>query len=178
MGVNPTVTKAKDIYTVSQAQQLPFLAAAIAYYAFLSVVPLLIVGVAVATALAGGEIAAQLLESLDRFLTPDAADLLEQTLVEGTGRGATTALGVGVLLWSSLRVFRGLDIAFSRVYGLTLVKSVPEQFRDALLVFFAVGLAVAGTVLASALLALAPVSLAGVGSVGLLVVLPLVFFPL
>jgi len=33
------------------------------------------------------------------------------------GRSGATLLGLAVLLWSGLRVFRGLDVAFSLVYG-------------------------------------------------------------
>lgn len=162
-----------------QARQLPFLAAAIAYYAFLSVVPLLIVALAVATAVAGEALAADLIESLDQFLTPEAAELLESTLVEAPGRGSVTLVGVVVLAWGSLRVFRGLDIAFSQAYGTKVHKPLPEQIRDALLVVLAVGIAIAATAAGSFLLSLAPVGLAALGSsVGLLVVLPVVFFPL
>jgi len=78
-----------------------------------------------------------------------------------------------------LRVFRGLDIAFSRAYGTTAPKSLPAQLRDAGLVLLAVGLAVGATTLGSALLSRGPLGLAGLGGpVGLAVVLPVVFFPL
>jgi len=177
--VNRTVTRAREIVALVQAQQLPFLAAAIAYYAFLSVVPLLVVALAVATAVAGETLAAELLEALDQFLTPDAAELLESTLVDAPGRGGVTLLGLAILLWGALRVFRGLDIAFSQVYGTEIQKSFPEQIRDAVLVLVAVALAIGATVAGSVLLSLAPVGLSGLGgSVSLLAVLPVIFFPL
>lgn len=172
-------TKAKTLVVVAQTQQLPFLAAAIAYYAFLSAIPLLIVALTVATAVAGQTLATQLLSAVDEFLTPEAATLVEQALVGADGRGGITLAGLAVLLWGSLRVFRGLDIAFSRVYGNTQVKSLPEQLRDALLVLAGIALAVASTVVISALLPLSPVPLAAlVAPIGLLVILPVVFFPL
>jgi membrane protein len=174
-----TVARARKTFALVQAQQLPFLAAAIAYYAFLSVVPLLVVALAVATAVAGETLAAELLESLDQFLTPDAADLLESTLVDARGRSGVTVLGLALLLWGALRVFRGLDIAFSQVYNTRLQKSLAEQVRDALLVLVAVALAITATVVGSLLLSLSSVGLSGLaGSLSLLVVLPVVFFPL
>jgi membrane protein len=177
--VNRTVTRAQELVVLVQAQQLPFLAAAIAYYAFLSVVPLLVVAMVAATAVAGETLAAELVASLDEFLTPEATELLESTLVDAPGRGGVTLVGVVLLLWGALRVFRGLDVAFSQVYGTTLQKSLPEQVTDALLVFGAVAAAIGATVLGSVVLSLSPVGLAGFGgSLGLLVVLPLVFFPL
>ena len=173
------VTRAREILSLVQAQQLPFLAAAIAYYAFLSVVPLLVVGVIVASTVAGDTLATELVESLDEFLTPEAADLLESTLADAPGGGGVTVLGMVVLLWGALRVFRGLDVAFSQVYGTTPGASLVEQVTDALLVFGAVVAAVGVTVVGSVLLSLSPAGLAGVGgSVSLLAVLPLVFLPL
>jgi len=179
VNVNRTVTRARELLAVVEALQLPFLAAAIAYYAFLSVVPLLVVVTVVATTVAGDALAAELLASLDEFLTPEAAELVESTLVEPSGGGGLTLVGLGLLLWGALRVFRGLDVAFSVVYGTDTTKPFLVQVWDAALVFGAVGLAIGATVAGSLLLSLSPVGLAGLGgSVGLLVVLPVVFFPL
>ena len=169
----------RRLVEVVQARQLPFLAAAIAYYAFLSVVPLLIVGLTVATAVAGDAIAEQLLAAVDDFLTPEAASILEDTLVAGRGQGGVTVAGLVVLLWSGLRVFRGLDVAFSTIYGSTIPKPLPKQLRDALFVLVGIALAIAATVLISAVITLLPIPLADVGgTVGLLVVLTAVFYPL
>lgn len=164
---------------VVQARQLSFLAAAIAYYAFLSIVPLLIITVTVASALAGETIATEVLESLDEFLTPSAANLIEQTLVGGEGRSGVTVLGLGVLLWGGLRVFRGLDIAFSQIYGSKAPKPLLFQLRDALLVLVGIVLAIGGTVALTAVLSLIHLPFSGLtGTVGLLVVLTAVFFPM
>jgi len=177
--VNRTVTSAREFVSLIQAQRLPFLAAAIAYYAFLSVVPLLVVSVIVTSAATGETFGAKFAESLDRFLTPETAELLESTLDDAPGRGGVTVLGMVLLLWGALRVFRGLDVAFSQVYGTASDASLVDQVADALLVFGAVMAAVGATVGGGVVLSLSPVGLAGVGgSVGLLVVLPLIFLPL
>lgn len=174
----PNVSRVREVVALVRTQQLPFLAAAIAYYAFISVVPLLIVTLVATTAVAGDALAAELVDSLDGLLTPETADLLESTLVEPSGRGGVTAVGAVVLLWGALRVFRGLDVAFSAVYGVSLDKPLPEQVADALLVLGAVGLAVTATVLGGAFLSLSPVGVRAVsGPLTLAVVLPLVFFP-
>lgn len=162
-----------------QRRQLPFLAAAIAYYAFLSVIPLLIVGITVATTVAGQALATELIASLDEFLTPEAAELVEETIVDGAGRGGMTAVGLLVLLWGSLRVFRGLDIAFSQIYGVVEPKPLPEQLRDGLLVFGGIGVAIGATAGLSAVLSLVDLPFAGIaGTVGLLVVLAVIFLPM
>jgi YihY family inner membrane protein len=173
------VADLRSLVDVVQTRQLTFLAAAIAYYAFLSVVPLLIVSVTVVSSLAGEAIAAEVLEALDGFLTPTAANLVEETLVDGEGRGGVTVIGLAVLLWGGLRVFRGLDIAFGRIYGVEITKSLPYQVRDALLVLVGIFLAIGGTVGLSAILSLIELPVAGLtGTVGLMVVLTAVFFPM
>lgn len=174
-----TVTVASDLALAARSHQLPFLAAAIAYYAFLSVVPLLIIGLTLATALAGEQLAARLVESFDTFLNPEATVSIEEALVQTPGRNGVTIFGLIVLLWGSLRVFRGLDIAFSRVYRTEFTKSLSEQLRDAVIVFVAVTLAIGATATVGTLLSLAPAGLSGpAGTVGLMAVLPAVFFPL
>ena len=171
-------TTIRTLVTVVQTQQLPFLAAAIAYYAFVSLIPLLIVGLTIATVLAGEAVANQLLTGVGEFVTPEGADLLEETLLSGAGRGGVTALGLGVLVWSGLRIFRGLDIAFSRVYGLGAPKGLVAQLRDALIVVSAIGLGIGVTVLASALIPVALIPYSGyLASLSLLFFLPIVFFP-
>lgn len=168
----------RALVDIVQTRQLPFLAAAIAYYAFLSIVPLLILGVTVAAAVAGEAVASEVIESLSEFLTPSAANLIEQTLIGGSG-GGVTVIGLAVLLWGGLRVFRGLDVAFSQIYGEKIDKSLPYQIRDALLVLVGIVLAVGGTVALSAVLSLVDLPFAGIiGTVGLVVVLSSVFFPI
>jgi YihY family inner membrane protein len=171
--------KTRAVVALVRAQELPFMTAALAYYAFLSVVPLLIVALTAATAVAGQAVATRVLASVGDLLTPEAATIVEETIVDAPGRNEVTVAGLAVLLWGALRMFRGLDLAFSRVYGTATDKSLPAQVRDALLVLAAIALAVAATAVAGTLLARAPVPLAVLGGpLGLLIVLPPVFFPL
>ena len=168
----------RALVDVVQTRQLPFLAAAIAYYAFLSIIPLLIVGITLAAAVAGETVAAEIVESFNSLLTPSTAALIEQTLISGSG-GGVTIVGLAVLLWSGLRVFRGLDVAFGQIYGEKTQKGIPSQVRDALLVLVGIVLAIAATVALTALLSLVDVPFAGLaGTVGLVVVLSGVFFPM
>ena len=170
---------ARSLVTVVRDEQLTFLAAAIAYYAFVSVIPLLLVTLAVTSAIAGDTLASEILAVVGEFLTPQASTLIEEALISGTGRGGATVAGLAVLLWSSLRVFRGLDIAFSRVYGQETPVGLLEQVRDALLVLGAIGLGLGATVLLGAILPLSDVPLPGYsGPLGLLIVLSVVFLPI
>jgi len=169
----------RELIDVAQTQQLPFMAAAIAYYAFLSVVPLVIVGFTIATTVAGAAVAEAFLTAFEEFLTPEGADVLEQTLVQGTGRGGVTLVGLAVLLWSALRVFRALDIAFSNVYGSNRVKPLTEQLRDAFIVLIGVAVAVGVTATFSTLAVIVDIWFASfIATLTLFFMLPIVFFPL
>lgn len=84
----------RTLVGVIRDEQLTFMAAAIAYYAFVSVVPLLLLVLVVASAVAGEGIAAEILSVVGEFLTPEAATLIEGALVSGAGRGGATAVGL------------------------------------------------------------------------------------
>lgn len=146
--VNATVRLAefaRSLLAVVRDEQMPFLAAAIAYYAFVSLFPLVLLGIAVASAVAGDAFAVRVVDLLREFLTPEAITLLEGALASDSGRGGATVVGLAVLLWSSLRLFRGLDIAFSRVYGAESPVGLVTQVRNALVVLGGIGLAVGAT---------------------------------
>ena len=162
----------------ARSESLGFLAAAIAYYAFVSLVPLSILALAGASVLGGEALGRTVADALGGVLTPEAAALVSQALVSGAGREGATVLGVLVLLWSGLRLLRGLDVAFGRIYGNETAPSLPGQLRDA-------GATLGATAVAIALVAiiLAVVEATGLPVEGLLgplslVLLPVVFYPL
>jgi len=139
-----TITVVREV----QRHQVTFLAAALAYYAFVSILPLLVLAFAVGTALGGERIAAELVAATGGVLAPTGEELVRTAVLSAADRGEATAIGLVLLLWSSLKFFRGLDIAFSRVYGAEKVESLPEQVRDAALVLGAIAVAVAVAILA------------------------------
>ncbi|MFW6384362.1 MAG: YihY/virulence factor BrkB family protein [Halodesulfurarchaeum sp.] len=160
-------------------QQVSFLAAAVAYYAFVSAVPLALLGLAIGQVFGDAWIDLLLARS-DQFLTPAATDILARSVADSAARGGATLIGALVLLWSGSRVFRGLKVAFSQVYGTTGQKSLPGQLLDVVVVLLGIPLA---------LLAAATVGVVlpwldwipgsrFLSPVGLTVVLGVVFFPL
>ena len=168
----------RSLVGVVRDEQLTFLAAAIAYYAFVSLVPLSLLTLAVASAVAGETIAAEVLALVGEFLTPEAATLLEGALVADAGREGATIVGLLVLLWSSLRLFRGLDVAFARVYGHETPVGLLSQVRDALLVLGAIGFGLGVTVVLGTVVPVSDLPLASyVGPLSLVVVLSFVFLP-
>lgn len=143
--------------------QIGFLAAAVAYYGFLSIIPMLLLSISVGTAL-GYDVSSEVLGLVGGLVTPEGAAALG-TAIDASGRGSgITVVGVAVLLWSSLRVFRGLDVAFSTIYGAEMAEPILSQLGDALLVVAVIPVSVAGVLLLGVVL-----SVLDLGSVALIV---------
>lgn len=126
----------------SRDESITFLAAAVAYYAFVSLVPLVVLSLVVATQIGGEAFADQVLGLLQQFLSEQARRSLGEALTGGAGRGSTTVISVVALLWSGLKVFRALDRAFSEVYQSELGDGFVEDMRDAVLALSTIGVAV------------------------------------
>ncbi|KOX97846.1 MULTISPECIES: YihY/virulence factor BrkB family protein [Halorubrum] len=161
-------------------RQVTFLAAAIAYYAFVSLVPALLLLVVVATAVFGETIAAQLVAATGDFLTPAGEEAVVLAVSSAGGRTGASLLGVGVLLWSTLKVFRGLDTAFVSLYGGDQTPGFLKQVADAASVVVGVGLGLGAMVAVGAFVAAADaLPLVEVASVlALPVLLAVVFLPM
>ncbi|WP_254864112.1 YihY/virulence factor BrkB family protein [Halovivax gelatinilyticus] len=160
----------RDAIFIARTRQLTLLSAGVAFYAFLSLVPIALLAVGVASSLGGEALAHRFSGAAAEFLTPAAQQLLADALVDDTGRRSATVVGAIGIIWGSSRVLRGLDRAFSLIYGTGGERSVLDTFWDAAVVAGAVtvGLGlVAGLELA---IALAPVP--GTGLVGPLFVFP------
>lgn len=132
----------RSVIGVAQSESITFLAAAVAYYAFVSIVPMVVLAIVVATMIGGVGFADSVVSILHRFLTPTAETAIRDALAAGPTSAGATVLSVIALLWSALKVFRGLDRAFSMVYGTTAVKGPVSGFRDAIVALTSIGFAV------------------------------------
>lgn len=127
-----------------QEERITFLAAGIAYYAALSVVPLLVLALIAGSIFGGEAFAGAIIDALAGQLTPETEQLLEDAIVGARGRGELGLIGVAVFVWGGLRVFRGLDIAFSEVYGEASDPTFLTSLRNAIVVLSAIGLGFVG----------------------------------
>ncbi|WP_424013493.1 YihY/virulence factor BrkB family protein [Halorubrum xinjiangense] len=146
---------ARGVADLAIDRQVTFLAAAIAYYAFVSLVPALLLLVVVATAVFGETIAAELVASTGDFLTPAGEEAVVDAVSSAGGRTGASLLGLGVLLWSTLKVFRGLDTAFVSLYGGDEPPGFLKQVADAASVVVAVGVGIGVMVAVGAFVAAA-----------------------
>lgn len=168
------------VFEEIRGQEITFLAASIAYYAFVALLPMLVLAVVVATAVGGESLADQVVAVAQDVLTPTGQQLVKNALTNAVGRQEVTVVGTLVLVWSTLKLFRGLDKAFSQVYDVTGRSSLVEQFVDALVVLGVITLGVGVMVATSFLLARLPrfPYVSTVSGVVLLVVLVVLFLPL
>lgn len=170
---------AEAVAGLASETQISFLAAALAYYGFVSMVPLVVLGVAVATTLGGSALADRLVAVAGDFLAPAGEELLRSAVTVRTGLGGVTAVGLVVLLWGSLKAFRAFDVAFSLVYGTRPASSVLDAISDALVALSAVGVAVVAMAVVGTAVALLPGPFVGVVGAGtLFLTLVVAFLPL
>jgi YihY family inner membrane protein len=125
---------------LARDEQLTLLAAGVAFYGFISLVPLMLLALGIAASIGGEALAARLTAAASDVLTADAQELLAETLVDDTGRQGATIVGILGLLWGSSRVLRGLDRAFSQVYGTAGEKSLLDTVWDATIVSVGISL--------------------------------------
>lgn len=170
----------KTIVAVAQRTQITFLAASIAYYAFVSLVPSLLLAFIVASTIGGDAFAERLLSATQGVLTPAGQDTIVTALESTAGRGGVTIVGVVLLVWGTLKVFRALDTAFLMVYGQTQSASILDQFRDAILALASIGIGVLSMILVGVAITTLPLGEFGrlVGVLALPGVLFVVFLPL
>jgi len=160
--------------------EVTFLGAAIAYYALVSVLPALLLAVAVATAVGGAALAARVTSLTEQLLPAAGQSVLQSALTSASGRVGASVFGVLLLVWSTSSVFRGLDVAFSRIYDRPGGRSLPNEFRNASVVVAGVSVAMVGMLVLGGLLAALPIPVAGraLGFVALFVGLFAAFLPM
>jgi membrane protein len=108
---------ARTVVREVQARDTTLLAASIAYYAFVSLLPLLVLTAVVATVLGGPSLRSTVLDLVGQYLLPVGQGVVGEALANTTGRGGITVVGLAVLLWGAIKLFRGIDTAFARIYG-------------------------------------------------------------
>jgi membrane protein len=130
-------------------KNVTFMAAGLAYNAFLSLVPILLLVFLVLT-LVGGGLEDRVIELANSYLPGPIAEIVAQSFEGDAGGGGASVLGIVVLLWGALKIFRGLDTAFSEIYETEDDNSLVDKLTDGFVVFVALVVAVLGTLGASA----------------------------
>lgn len=124
-----------DIITLARREQFILTAASLAYFAFISLVPLLLLLVVAVSVLGGDALATRAVTRATQTVAAENADLLRDIVFSAANRQQATVVGAAVLLWGALLTFRALDTAFAGIYGTHDERSPLGMVIDVLLVF-------------------------------------------
>jgi membrane protein len=141
------------VYGDVSSKNVTFMAAGLAYNAFISLTPLLIVLFLTLT-LVGSGLETRVADAAQTYLPGPIAAVVEGLLGSETSVGGASVIGLVVLVWGGFKVFRGLDTAFSEIYETTTQNSFVDKIRDGVVVLVALVLAVVATVGVSVLFGL------------------------
>lgn len=171
----------RAVATVFQEEKITFLAASVAFYAFVSIIPLLLLALAIGSLVGGQAFADRMVSLVEGQLSEQGVTVIEQAVTGSAGRGTASGVSLVTVSWSALKVVRGLDRAFDEIYGSEKETSLPRQIIDGSIVLGIVGLAVVvmvglGTLLARPSLVAVPF-IDVLGWVGLTVGLFVIFLP-
>ncbi|WP_425498312.1 YihY/virulence factor BrkB family protein [Halogeometricum salsisoli] len=168
----------RSVATTVQEREVTFLAASISYYTLVSLVPLLTLGLLVASFVGGEALRQQVMMLAQQYLLPSGSDIVGNALGDPTGQGALSVVSLGVTLWGALKLFRGLDIAFSRIYG-SEAGGIVDQLRDGIVALGSLGAGTLGVGLLTVVIAILDVPFVDFLSPFLLLgLLAAAFFPL
>ncbi|MFP8954188.1 YhjD/YihY/BrkB family envelope integrity protein [Natrialbaceae archaeon A-arb3/5] len=178
--VGDVVSFVRTIVAGVQEKNVPFMAASIAYQAFISLIPLLVLVFFLVTIVGDEGLAAEVSAATEGFLPESGQLMVENAIEESPVTAGSTLIGLVVVLWGSLKIFRGLDTAFSEIFDSTGEASFLEQLRDGLIVLGAIGAALVAAAVASIAFAFFPdiPYLGLINPIVLVVVLTLAFLPM
>lgn len=102
---------------ICREKDVTLLSASIAFYAFFSVIPVVILALAIGSFLGGEEFGERIVSFTELYLSIEGEQVLSEALADSTGRIGASTLGLLALIWSALKVFRAVDVAFDIIYG-------------------------------------------------------------
>ena len=172
------VAVVRSVVDTVRDHDVTFLAAGISSYGLVSLLPLFTLAIVLATALGGAEFAARVQSIAGAYLLPTGSELVTDALENRAGQGALSAVTLTVTLWGALKLFRGVDVAFARLYGYP-VSPILRQLSDGIVALATLGAAVVGVAVATAVVAVVDLPFVGVvGPLVLVTFLILAFLPL
>jgi membrane protein len=137
-----TVRVFRAIIHEARAEKITFMAGSIAYHAFVSLLPLLVLLLIVVSSIGDRTLEQSLIAITQTILTPGADDVLVNEIKQVRQSTSLSLIGIAVLLWGPLRIFRGLDTAFSDIYETERQNTLTDQASDSIVVLLTFGLSI------------------------------------
>ena len=128
------VTLVRAIVHEVRAENLTFMAGSIAYHAFLSLLPILVLVLAAISTFGDQSLVDAFLRLTQSVLTRGAGEVVVDELSATRGSLSASLVGGVVLVWGTLRIFRGLDQAFSDIYESEAANTFVDQIGDGMVV--------------------------------------------
>ncbi|MFB6284099.1 MAG: YihY/virulence factor BrkB family protein [Halobacteria archaeon] len=129
------------MYDTSTDAQLTFLSGALAFYSLLSMFPIMLLAFSFAKMIGQPQIGSIIFTMTGDYLTDALRKQLSHGIRNARSGSSLTIFGFVVLLWSSFRIFRGLDAAFTNIYHTRSIdRSIRERIIDNLVVIISLGL--------------------------------------
>jgi membrane protein len=135
----------KRVYAEFSEKNVTFMAAGIAYNAFVSLAPMLLLLLFVISVFGGG-LEDRIATVAGSWLPGPIANVVQQIFQGESSVAGASFVGLVVLIWGSLKIFRGLDTAFSEIYETEASNSIVDQLKDGLVVLVALAVAIVSTV--------------------------------
>ena len=132
----------RDVLALARREQITLTAGSIAYFSFVSLIPLLLLLVALLSVFGDWELTTRVVVRATRALTPESAALLQEIVFGvATGEHATLVSGA-ILLWGALLTFRALNSAFGGIYDTYGDRSLLVTVTDIVVVLIVIMLTV------------------------------------
>ncbi|WP_227375450.1 YihY/virulence factor BrkB family protein [Haladaptatus halobius] len=135
----------KRVVSDFSEKNVTFMAAGIAYNAIVSLAPMLLLLLFVISIFGGG-LEARIAAVAGSWLPAPIADVVEQIFEGSSSAASASFVGLVVLIWGTLKIFRGLDTAFSEIYETETRNSFVDQLEDGLVVLVSLVVAIVATV--------------------------------
>jgi len=142
------------IYRMAREKKIDFVAGGITYYALFSMVPIIILTFIALSVIGGKGLATFILSSASKILPPIGQELILKILTAESGQ--TGIIGLMILLWASLQLFRSFDIAFEQIYENDHAETLIEEIGDAFTALITMTIAIIFTVLIGLLILTGP----------------------
>ncbi|WP_435099195.1 YhjD/YihY/BrkB family envelope integrity protein [Halorubrum sp. N11] len=143
-----------------RVEKLTFLAGSIAYHAFISILPLMLLVLTLVQRTQNVVLRDSIVSVMQAALTAEASAVIQQGLTEADT--SVSLLGAAFLVWGAMRIFRGLDTAFSDIYETESENTFTDQLGDGLVLLVTVTLAIVAASLIGSRLPVVETGLVGV----------------
>ena len=130
------ISGAKSTKSIFSDKNVTFLAGSIAYSAFVSLVPLVMFFLLAVSIFGVPELQQRIVTVATESVSPSVGGVIEVMIEQQSGSSSGSTIGASIigvltLVWGAIKVFRGLDTAFSEIYETTAQESFVGQVKNA-----------------------------------------------